>query len=73
MMPKERPATLFCALALSRLASHAVRAASGLHLAPDLSFIDDSSSNFPIADNSNDSHDLPWDGEAAKSLIPGTW
>jgi hypothetical protein len=43
---------LLCALMLSCIAPHPVRAASDLHLAPDLSFTDDSSSNFPIAGNS---------------------
>ena len=73
MTPKKLPATLSCALALLYLMSHSVRAASDLRLAPDLSFIDDSSSSFPIAGNSIDSLDLPWDSDAAKSLIPGAW
>jgi hypothetical protein len=41
-----------CALALACIAPYPVRAASDLHLAPDLSFTDDSSSNFPLAGNS---------------------
>jgi hypothetical protein len=45
-------AALLCAFALACIAPHPVRAASDLHLAPDLSFTDDSSSNFPIAGNS---------------------
>ncbi|HLI80589.1 MAG TPA: hypothetical protein VKV03_11440 [Candidatus Binataceae bacterium] len=40
------------ALAIVVIAPHPARAASDLHLAPDLSFTDDSSSNFPIAGNS---------------------
>src|ERR1022692_3685582 len=43
---------LLCALMLSCIAPHPVRAASDLHLAPEPSFTDDSSSNFPIAGNS---------------------
>lgn len=39
-------------LAIVGIASHSVYAASDLHLAPDLSFTDDSSSNFPIAGSS---------------------
>jgi hypothetical protein len=38
--------------ALSWIAAGPAHAASDLHLAPDLSFTDDSSSNFPIAGNS---------------------
>jgi hypothetical protein len=43
---------LVCAFALACIAPHPVRAASDLRLAPDLSFTDDSSSNFPLAGNS---------------------
>jgi len=42
----------FCALMLLCIAPLPAHAASDLHLAPDLSFTDDSSSNFPIAGNS---------------------
>jgi hypothetical protein len=45
-------AGLLCAFALACIAPNPVHAASDLHLAPDLSFTDDSSSNFPIAGNS---------------------
>jgi hypothetical protein len=45
-------ATLFYAFAVACLAPHPAHAASHLHLAPNLSFTDDSSSNFPIAGDS---------------------
>jgi hypothetical protein len=38
--------------ALAMIAAYPAHAASDLHLAPDLSFTDDSSANFPIAGNS---------------------
>jgi hypothetical protein len=41
-----------CALMLSCFAPRITNAASDLHLAPNLSFTDDSSANFPIAGNS---------------------
>jgi hypothetical protein len=44
--------TFVSTLALVVIATHPTPAASDLHLAPDLSFTDDSSSNFPIAGNS---------------------
>ena len=50
-MMKKLFALLF-ALALWMIAPYPARAASDLHLAPDLSFTDDSSSNFPIAGSS---------------------
>jgi len=49
MMPM-RVAILLCALAM--MAAGPAFAAGDLHLAPDLSFTDDSSSNFPIAGDS---------------------
>jgi len=52
MMTLRNTTTLLFALALTFVASSAACAASDLHLAPDLSFSDDSSSNFPIAGNS---------------------
>lgn len=52
MLPKKLAGMLLCTLALAWITSHPVHAASDLHLAPDLSFTDDSSSNFPIAGNS---------------------
>jgi hypothetical protein len=52
MMPKKFALTLVCALVLAFIASPPVLAAGDLRLAPDLSFTDDSSSNFPIAGNS---------------------
>ena len=45
-------AMLFGAIAFACITVHPAHAASDLHLAPDLSFTDDSSSNFPIAGNS---------------------
>jgi hypothetical protein len=45
---------LLCAIALTCFRSQPAQAASDLHLAPDLSFADDSSSNFPIAGNAID-------------------
>jgi hypothetical protein len=52
MMSKKFAPTLVCALVLAFIASPSVLAAGDLRLAPDLSFTDDSSSNFPIAGNS---------------------
>jgi hypothetical protein len=55
MTPKKYAAglsgLLVCALALWFTSARSANAASDLHLAPDLSFTDDSSSNFPIAGN----------------------
>ena len=52
MMTFRTTALLLFALAIAFISSSATHAASDLHLAPDLSFTDDSSSNFPIAGNS---------------------
>jgi hypothetical protein len=52
MTPKKLIATSICLLAIAGFNSHPAGAASDLHLAPDLSFTDDSSANFPIAGNS---------------------
>ena len=49
MIEKHTAATFFLAAALVCMATGQVRAATDLQLAPDLSFTDDSSSNFPIA------------------------
>jgi hypothetical protein len=48
MIEKHTAATFFLAAALVCMATGQVRAAADLYLAPDLSFTDDSSSNFPI-------------------------
>jgi hypothetical protein len=59
--------TMMCALLLAALPA---RAASDLHLAPDLSFTDDSSSNFPIAGNSIGDATVP--GDRATIMFFGT-
>jgi hypothetical protein len=52
MAVRNKIAILVFTFAISSLAPHPARAASDLHLAPDLSFTDDSSANFPIAGDS---------------------
>jgi len=64
-------ATIFLfAFAFSNMALLPVQAASDLHLAPDLSFTDDSSSNFPIAGNSIG--DAPVASDRATIMFFGT-
>ncbi len=52
MLMRNKIAILLVAFTICPLVLHSARAASDLKLAPDLSFTDDSSSNFPIAGNS---------------------
>jgi hypothetical protein len=52
MTMRNKIAILVFALAMCSVAPHRAHAASDLRLAPDLSFTDDSSSNFPLAGNS---------------------
>ena len=49
---RNKIAILLVAFTMCPFVLHSARAASDLNLAPDLSFTDDSSSNFPIAGNS---------------------
>ncbi len=51
MNPRNLLMVLTIAAGVACLASNPARAASNLHLAPSLSFTDDSSANFPIAGN----------------------
>lgn len=53
-MPLKLTDAIVCALAMAFFVSSTAHAASDLRLAPELSFTDDSSSNFPIAGTSID-------------------
>ncbi len=70
MMTLRTTAAVLFALACACFASSMAYAASDLHLAPNLSFTDDSSSNFPIAGNSIE--DATVAGDRATIMFFGT-